>query len=350
MDFIDAEEADFGILRCLDKADKLRYRGIEHADDELHGYHDAEGDFTVDDGNGAIERDCHILDTVDELRSDGLGGIDFQYFLIDMEQACLQGFPFPAFGVFVIVQFDFLDVFNGFYLLALVFGRMFEILPVDFLAHIEEKENPTDIEDAAGNENEENDFMVNAEDDAEYDECYHGKCHAEGIVHDEGADAFMVSGALQEVPDEFVFEEGDGQFHEFDEVVGEQGDVHSCSGMEEHPFTEHVGKHDADEQDGVGNQHHVDERDVAGLYAGVNDSLGDEGQQGLQEGGYQHDGKQNAECLFVREEITEQVLEGFLAFFFLPYFNLHEICHGFEEKRRSGFLVCLVPFADKFFV
>ena len=350
VDFVDAQEADFGILRRLDEADELGDRGIEHADDELHGHHDAEGDFSVDDGNGAIKSDCHVLDAVDELRTDGLGCVDFKHFLIDMEEAGLEGFPFPTFLVFVVVELDFLDVLDGFHPLALVFGGKLEVFPVDFLAHAEEKENPANVEHAPNDEDKEDDFVVDAKDDAENDERDHGKDHAEGIVHDERADALVVSGALQEVADQFVLKERDGQFHEFDEVVGEQGDVHAGGGVEEHPFAEHVGEHDADEEDGVADEHHVDECDVAGLDAGVDHGFGDEGQQGLKECGNQHDTEQDAKGLFVGEEIAEEVFKSLLPFFFLLHFDLHEVCHRFEQEGSAGFFVRLVPFAGKFFV
>ena len=68
-----------------------------------------------------------------------------QYFLIDAVQSGLQGFPFPAFPVFVVIDFDFLDAFDGFNPVALVFGGQFEVFPVDFLPDVQKYQYPAGI-------------------------------------------------------------------------------------------------------------------------------------------------------------------------------------------------------------
>lgn len=120
--------------------------------------------------------------------------------------------------------------------------------------------------------------MIDKQDDAEYDKGNHGKHHAERVVHNETPDAFMVSRPLQDIPDQLVLKKGHGQFHEFNQVVGKQGNIYPCSDMQKHPFPQNVRERNAEQKNGISGKHHVNKRNVPGLDTRIDNRFGDKRQ------------------------------------------------------------------------
>ena len=98
----------------------------------------------------------------------------------------------------------------------------------------------------------------------------------------------MVVRSLKDVAQEFVFKEGDRQLHQFDEIVGNEGNVHTRGDVHKQPVAHHVENHDRNEDADVAHQHHIDEIDVGCFDAHVNNGLGDERQDALQQGDDEH--------------------------------------------------------------
>ena len=61
VDFIQAFETYFGILRSLNKRNKLRQRGVQLANNILHGHHHPKGHASVNDRTGCQKRDHNIF-------------------------------------------------------------------------------------------------------------------------------------------------------------------------------------------------------------------------------------------------------------------------------------------------
>ena len=207
MNFIDTHKTDFSILGRLHKADQLRHRSIQHTYNKLCWNHDPESYISIDYSNGTVECNGNIHHTINELRTEWLCIIDFQHFQIQPVYPCLNSFPFPAFKVFVIVYFNFLNIFNGLHPIALVLGIQFKIFPVELFTYTQKSENPRHIDSAARYEYKKDHRIINQQYNAEYNECNDGEEHPQRIIHHKTAYSFMIACSLKDITDQLIFEE-----------------------------------------------------------------------------------------------------------------------------------------------
>ena len=107
-----------------------------------------------------------------------MGVVDVQDLHIQFVQAGLYAFPFPTFGVFVVIDLDFLNVADGFYPVATVFGEDVKVFPIQLSSDFQENKDPEDIEDATAQKDEEDGLIEDQQDGTEYDKGDGGEDHA----------------------------------------------------------------------------------------------------------------------------------------------------------------------------
>jgi len=185
--------------------------------------------------------------------------------------------------------------------------------------------------------------VIDEQDDREGKEGERREDQVQRVVHDKTPDPLMVLGALQDVADQLVFEERNGQLHQLDQVIGDQRDVDPCGDVEQQPIAHCIRNGNADNDHDIGDQHDVDKADVAGLDPHIDDRFRDKREETLKGGGDDHHGKDGGEVLPERCEIADHVFEGLPAFVALFAAALHKVGHGFDGKERTGIFARFVP-------
>ena len=231
----------------------------------------------------------------------------------------------------------------------MVSGKQFKILPVQFLADAQKQQHPTHIENRTCQENQENDGVIDQKNDGKDDKRKCGKDQRQRIVHNETADALVVLCALQDVAQQLVLKERDGQFHQLDQVVGNQGDVHPCRDVQQNPVAQHIENHHAQQNGNVANQHHIDEFHIRGLDAHVDDSFRDKRQHSLQGRHHEHNDENQAEIALVGEKVFENTGKAVLSLFPLRL-AVAKLCGGFHGEQHALILPFLIPSAPKLLV
>ena len=111
----------------------------------------------------------------------------------------------------------------------------------------------------------------------------------------------MVADALHDVADHLGVEEADGQLHQLDEEVGDDGDVDAGTDVEQNPRADelHGCLRQVEGELGDEDDHHEVEVVVADTV--IDDALGEEGEDELEQGAEQHP----------EEELHDEFLVGF---------------------------------------
>ena len=151
-----AFERNLRILRCLNELDELRQRRIQLSNDVLQSDHHAKRHLALDDGRGRQKRDYDILCLVDERASYLLCLPQHEPLNRDLKQPCLDTFPLPALLLLAVVELDFLHAVDELHDVALVGRSLLEAHIVQFATPTQKEQNPTDVEDAAQQEDSEN--------------------------------------------------------------------------------------------------------------------------------------------------------------------------------------------------
>ena len=305
LNFVQAFERDFRILRGLHETDELRYGGVELADDVLHGHHHTERHFPIDDGTGGKERDDNILGLVDERTAYFLCLSECQALDRNLEQFGLDTFPFPAFLLLAVIQLDVLHAVDKLDDIALVVGRLLKTHVVQLAAAFEEYQYPQDIKTAAEQEYAEDAEIVPGHHDAVYDERHGGHHDTQQRTGQECLDPVVIPDALHDVPDHLRIEKRDGQAHEFGQKVRNERDTDACGHVEHQPRADEVVGHLSERQHHLCDENHDHERKVAVPDTRIDDRLGQERKNQTEYGSNQHRKAELEQVGFVRPQITQ---------------------------------------------
>ena len=283
VDFVDAVERDTDVLKGVEEGHEAVDGAVELADDILHGEHGAERDAAVDYGCGGEHGDEYVFDFVDEDAAGFLGLLHFQRAHLHFEEVGLHIFPFVAAAVFAVLQFDFLhggDELEGFVLVGCL---TLEKFVVEHFAATEECGHPQAVGHAAGDEDGEDEGIVDEEHHAEDGETEQREGDAEGLLGEERLHARVVGHALQQVAGELGVEEAHGEFEELDEEVADERDVDAHGDVEQQPAADEVGGCAANDDHQLAEEHKPDEADVFVADADVDNPLREKGHEQLED-------------------------------------------------------------------
>ena len=208
--------------------------------DVLHGKHHAQCHFPFYHQCRYQCGNDYILRLIYEYSSRILILGEGKTFDIQTEKFCLYTFPLPAFLLLTGTESYFLHTGNQLYHATLIGRLLSKTLVVQFRPFLQEQPYIDNIDKTPYDENQEDSTAIKSQYNSKYQYIEHREKNVQAATCQKALNTGMVIDALKNIPSHFSIEIPHGQFHQFAQKVGDEGNVDSCSQVQQNPATDKV--------------------------------------------------------------------------------------------------------------
>ena len=293
----------------MHEVDQIGQGSIQLPNDVLHGQHHPQRHVPVQHCHGRQHRDHNIFGFIDKNRTCLLVLVNRQILHIDPKQSRLNALPLPTLLLFVVIQLDFRHAVDQLDQHALVFAQLRKLLVIELPPLLHEEVDPNHIQHRAHNKHQQDFPTVNGQHNPKNDQVEERKQYAEGLRGQKALNPSMILDALHQVANHFGIEKADGQLHQLNQEIGNNGDVDPGTDVQQNPRSHKVDRHFANEQHHLGRQHQVDKPQILIVDSHVDDALGQERKDELDDARSQETDHQLPHQASVRPDVSPQKRE-----------------------------------------